>query len=124
MKTQRCILRIAVLVASSVLITACGKKPSAKPISAEEVPQVLSAAFKDAQPEASAAANEVIASAQAGEPIMLQQTHELAARPELTDEQRKAAYRAAAALHQKMVEEAARGNQKAEEALKAYRASK
>ena len=125
MKMRRRIVKLAAFVVLlAALTTACGKKPSAPPISAEQVPQVLDDAFKQAQPEAGAAAKEVISSAQAGDPAALQQTHELTTRSDLTDEQRKAAFRAAAALHQKVVEDAARGDQKAEEALKVYRATK
>ena len=125
MKMRRRIAKLAAFALLPIVLTAaCGKKPSEPPISAEQVPQVLDDAFKQAQPEASAAAKEVISSARTGDPAALQQTHELTARPDLTDEQRKAAFRAAAALHQKVVEDAARGDQKAEEALKVYRATK
>ena len=92
-------------------------------MAAEQVPQVLTEAFKDAKPEVNAAAQQVVSSFHDGQPALLQ-IHELASRDGLSDEQRKAAYRAAAALHQKTIEDAARGDKKAQEELEVYRASK
>ena len=66
----------------------------------------------------------MLASVQSGDPNALVHAHKLAGRGDLTDEQKSAAYRAVAAVHKKMVDDAARGDQKAQEALEVYRASK
>ena len=94
------------------------------PIPVEQVPRVLSETFKDAKPGTMAAVQAIANSVQAGDPASLAQAHELTSLSELSDEQRAAAFRVAAAIHQKMVENAARGDQKAQEALEHYRATK
>ena len=112
-------------VLAVAIFAGCKPAPSSQPpLPVQEVPKVLTDAFKQAPPEASAVAQEIVTSVQAGDAIAFAQAQELAARGDLTDEQRKAANRAMAALHQKLLEEAAKGNEKAEEALKVYRATK
>lgn len=107
-----------------VLAAACGKKSSSAPIPIEQAPQVLTESFKDAKPETAATAKEIVNLLQERSPESLEQINEFAAKPDLSDAQRAAAYRVAAAVHQKMVQDAARGDKKAEEALEKYRATK
>lgn len=115
---------IALALVPFVWMAGCGKKPPGTPIAIEQAPRLLTEAFKDAKPETSAAATAIATSVQAGDPASLAHVHELAAQSDLSDEQRAVAYRVAAAVHQKMIENAARGDQKAQAALEHYRATK
>ena len=111
-------------IMSLTLLPGCGKNSSSQPLALEQVPRVLAETFKDAKPETLAAAQEVANSVQADDPASLAQANELAVQSDLSDEQRAAASRVAAAVHHKMVENAARGDKKAQEALEHYRATK
>lgn len=128
MKISRAVIKSLALTLGLLPVAwlaGCEKKASnQQPIPVEQVPRVLSETFKDATPETRAVVNEIANSVQAGDPASLAQAHELTAQSELSDEQRAAAFRVAAAIHQKMVENAARGDKKAQEALELYRATK
>ena len=56
-RRNRVIMSVALAGVLLACLTGCSKKSSGKSIAAEQVPQVLNDAFKDAKPEASAAAN-------------------------------------------------------------------
>src|SRR5262245_52150317 len=100
MKTSLC-----AAVIGSIAIFAFGcKKEQPKAIKAEQVPAEIETAFKTAKPEASAAAQEIVTSVRADNPHVLLDLQDLAARSDVTAEQRAAANRAQAAMHTKLLE--------------------
>jgi hypothetical protein len=117
---------LAFLGALVVILCGCKRAGSSAyaPLPPEQVPQTMSQAFEQSAASVSAAARPVILAAEARDPAAILGLHELASRPDLTAEQRKAVQRSMQALLEQARAAAARGDARSDEVMKAYRASK
>ena len=110
-----------------LLNAGCGKKSegAAEAVPVEQVPATIEAAFNNAPTEVKQQATEAVTALQsqndAGAFVQLQN---LSGRPDLTAEQRKAAFASWMAVNARLQQSAANGNSAAKELLEKYRASK
>lgn len=112
-------------VSIAVAILGCSRKEAAlAPVPVEQVPQLLDNAFQSAPEEIKVEARELSTSVREDVTGTLTELQNLSSRPDLTDEQRQAAARAMASVHARLLEEAAKGNKKADAELEHYRATK
>lgn len=112
-------------VTIAVGLSGCSKKEAAlAPVPVEQVPQLLESAFQSAPEEIKVEARELSTSVREDVTGSLTELQNLSSRPDLTDEQRQAAARAMASVHARLLEEAAKGNKKADAELERYRATK
>jgi len=106
----------------------CGNKtaPSESARSAaQEAPEAILSAFKEAKPEVKAAADQIVTAIQNQEaPKAFLQLQQLSSRADLTAEQSAASARAGAAVRAQLQAAAARGDRAAAELLEAYHNSK
>ena len=120
MKKKYLILGVALLS-----IAGCKKQTVLTPLPVEQIPATMETAFKQANTEAKAMSDEIIAAWQkqdAERAILQAQT--LCAKTELTPEQRAAATRAWMSMQQQMQAAADKGDAYASEALRRIRATK
>lgn len=118
------ILVMGACACALLAFSGCGRKTASKPLPVEQVPQAIESAFKNASPDASQAARDVVSSVRSDEPNALAELQDLSVRGDLNEQQRIAAARALAAYLQKLRDTAAKGDKKSEEALENYRATK
>ena len=126
-RSMSCAPRIIFVLALVVaLASGCKKQPVAvAPLPVEQVPTTIEKAFQQAAPEVRQDATAALSALQnQNEPKAFFELHDLAARPELTPEQREAAMRAWAAVYAKLRAAAEKGDKKAEDAVNEYRATK
>jgi len=126
---KKCLpLRFTVIGLSALLAGGgCHRAGDAPPqaLAPEEVTPALDTAFKNANPENKQAANEVVSALQSkDDPKAFIHLQSLAARPDLTADQRAAATRSMLSVLAQLQAAAANGNKAAEDLLQAYRASK
>ena len=112
---------------SMVVWAGCSKGagPAPAPVSIEESTPTLESAFQQADPQVQAQANDAAVAMQGqDDAAAFVNLQSLSERPELTPEQRQAAFQAWYAVQQRLQAQATNGNQAAQELLNRYRATK
>lgn len=109
-----------------LLETGCGRNSGgAATVTPEDAPATIEGAFRNASAEVKQQATEAATAVQAqNDTAAFVQLQSLSGRPDLTPEQRKAAFASWMAVNARLQESAAKGNSAAQELLEKYRASK
>ncbi|MFO1501968.1 MAG: hypothetical protein U1G07_26930 [Verrucomicrobiota bacterium] len=116
-------LAMGLLVIGS--LSACSRNEAPQPLAADQVPQVVENAFKEAAPEAKTSATEVVNSLQGKDDVKaFFELQNLSSRSDLTPVQREAATRSMLSVNERLRSAAAQGDQRAADALQLYRSSK
>ena len=98
---------------------------AATKVTPEEAPATIESAFRDAAPEVKQQASEAATAVEAqNDAAAFARLENLSGRPDLTPEQRKAAFDSWMAVNARLQESAAKGNSAAQELLEKYKASK
>lgn len=106
-------------------LSACSRNEAPQPLAADQVPQVVENAFKEAAPEAKTSATEVVNSLQGKDDVKaFFELQNLSSRSDLTPVQREAATRSMLSVNERLRSAAAQGDQRAADALQLYRSSK
>jgi hypothetical protein len=116
---------LVVLTSVSLILTGCGGPGGGQAKTEEEVRTGLSKSFGGASPEAKALADEAAAALKAQEDAKaFIQLNALAARQDLSREQRAAAAESMLTVNKRLSEAAARGDKDAAKLVEEYRAGK
>ena len=120
---RRFVIRFAWVSALGIL-AGCGKRQAAAPVTPAEAQAAMQNAFKQANPDFKAAADEAAAAIQNDPAKALGQLQALSSHPDLDAPQRNATQESMLLLAAKLRAAAAQGDAAAEKALEAYRSSK
>jgi hypothetical protein len=126
-RTKRARSFLAGTLAMLLLGIGCSKntKGAAATVTTEEAPATIEKAFRDASAEAKQQATEAATAVQAqNDAAAFVRLENLSGRPDLTAEQRQAAFASWMAVNARLQKSAADGNNAARELLEKYRASK
>jgi hypothetical protein len=116
---------LALCTSALMLTSACSKNVAPEALPAEQVSTAVESAFKDASGEAKDSATAIVESLQAQDNVRaFLELQALSSRPDLTTSQRDAAARSMLSMNERLRDAAAQGDQKAADALQAYRALK
>jgi hypothetical protein len=121
------LFRTHILAACCALALAagCDRYEAPKPLAAEQVPAAVENAFKDATPEVKSSAAEVVNSIQGKDEVKaFFELQNLTSRNDLTPEQREVASHSMLSMNERLRAAAAQGDQRAAQALQAFRSSK
>jgi len=124
---DKTIVRAAALLLLSLTfspIIGCKKGEARAPATPAEAQAAMQDAFKQANPELKAAADETAAAIEREPTRALGQLQGISSNVELTPDQRRAAEQSTLLLLKKLRDAAAKGDANAEQALEAYRATK
>lgn len=120
------VCRGAMLCLPFIFLNACSQQDAApKPVAIESAPTSFAEAFKNAKPEAKQLATEATAALESKDYARaLLALQSLAGRSDLTDSQRDMASRSMLSVNQALTEQAASGNQQAQQVLQLRRTTK